>query len=188
MRLFCGLALAYQVRRNVELLLQHLKPLAPISWTHPDNLHITTKFIGEWPSENLSRLVETLKAIPAMGEMEVAIRGLGWFPNPHQPRLLLAGVAASLQLEELHKATDQALGAIGVAIEKRPYHPHVTLARVKANADVAAVRQAIAGLPSTDFGRFNVAKNLLYLSEPSASGSVYRVIAEIPLVASGSPA
>jgi 2'-5' RNA ligase len=181
MRLFCGLSLAYEVRRNLELILQHLRPQASIHWSPPENLHITTKFIGEWPDERLEQLRSVLSTVPPPGALKIAVRGLGWFPNPHSPRILFAGVDAPSALHDLHAATDTALASIGVKAESKPYHPHLTLARIKSPGGLAPLRQAIAGLPSADFGVFQAAKHLLYRSNLAPAGSQYSVIAEFPL-------
>jgi len=53
MRLFTGLDLPADVVHNLEQLLQRLRPTARIHWSLAANLHITTKFIGEWPEERL---------------------------------------------------------------------------------------------------------------------------------------
>lgn len=181
MRLFCGFSLAYEVRRNIELLLQHLRPQADISWTPSDNLHITTKFIGEYPDERLPQLRETIGALPPTGAFKLGIRGIGWFPNPHQPRVLFAGVDAPPALSELASSTDAALAALGVKLESRPYNPHLTLGRIKPPSDLANLRRAIAALPSSDFGVFNASRHLLYLSKTEPEGTRYSVLAEFPL-------
>lgn len=178
MRLFTGLSLAYEVRRNIELLYQSLQPLAPIAWSPAANLHITTKFIGEWPAERLDELKATLRAMPRAGSFPLAVDGFGWFPTPHHPRHLFAAVRAPEALGALAAATAEALAAIGVPAEDRPYRPHVTLARVKdATVDLAPVKQFIAQLPSTDFGRMTVTSFKLY---ESRAGS-YTVLEDFPL-------
>lgn len=181
MRLFCGLSLAYEVRRNVELLLEHLRPQADIQWSPPENLHITTKFIGEWPEDRVEEIRAALAEIPPPGAMKIAVRGLGWFPNPHSPRVLFAGIEAPRALHELHAAADTRLASAGVKPESKPYHPHLTLARVKTPSGLARLRQAIAALPSADFGAFTAQKHLLYRSRLTPSGSQYSVIGEFPL-------
>ena len=61
MRLFTALDLPCEVTGKLEELLAKLRPTAPIHWTPPSNLHITTKFIGEWPE---ARLEELLRQCP----------------------------------------------------------------------------------------------------------------------------
>lgn len=181
MRLFCGLALAYETRRNLELMLQHLRPSAAIGWSSPENWHITTKFIGEVPDDQLPAITRALSDAPSSGPLKIAIAGLGWFPNPHQPRFLFAGVQGPPGLAELALRTDEHLAHAGVARETKPYTPHLTLARIKPSSEIAELRRAIASLPLGDFGSFVAQKHLLYQSKLVPSGSQYTVLAEFPL-------
>ena len=49
MRLFTAIDLPADVRDRLDKLIARLRPLARINWSPPENLHITTKFIGQWP-------------------------------------------------------------------------------------------------------------------------------------------
>ena len=60
MRLFTGLDLPDEVVANLDELVRRLKPAGPIAWSPPSNLHITTKFIGEWKEERLGDLTTAL--------------------------------------------------------------------------------------------------------------------------------
>ncbi|MBY0505155.1 MAG: RNA 2',3'-cyclic phosphodiesterase [Bryobacteraceae bacterium] len=183
MRLFTGLSLTYEVRRNIELLYQSLQPLAAVDWTPPGNLHITTKFIGEWPEERLDELKAALRGMAKPAPFPVSIDGFGWFPTPHHPRHLFAAVRAPEGLAALAAATEAAMISRGVAAESKPYRPHVTLAKIKeakikdATLDLAPVKQFIAQLPSTDFGRMTVNSFKLYASR----NSLYSVLEDYPL-------
>ena len=181
LRLFTGLALEYPVRRNLELVLAHLRPLATLNWSPFDNFHITTKFIGAWPAERLDELKNALAQVPKCGPVTTPIGGFGWYPNPHQPRVLLTGVKAPEALFTLAKQMDEACGKLGLITEARAYSPHLTLARIKGTQNLVALRQAIAQLPSAEFGASTAAKFLLYQSQPGERSSVYKVIGEFPL-------
>ena len=184
MRLFIGLDVPYEMRRNLELLLQLLKPTADINWSPTSNLHITTKFIGEWPEDRLPELKSALQEIPRPGHLNIAIRGLGWFPNPHQPRILFTAVQASPVLEQLARNTDTACQKLDIEAEHKPYTPHLTLARIKNPGDLFPLKKTIADLPNTDFGAFTAKDFHLYLSRPTPSGSLYTKLATYPLQAS----
>ncbi len=178
MRLFTGLSLTYEVRRNIELLYQSMQPLAPIEWAPAGNLHVTTKFIGEWPAEGLDELKAALRTVPKPAVFTVSIDGFGWFPTPHHPRHLFAAVRAPEQLAQLAEGTDAALAASGVTRDAKPYRPHLTLARIQdPQIDLAPIKQFIAQLPSTDFGRMNVTSFKLYESR----NSTYSVLEDFPL-------
>ncbi len=177
MRLFTGLSLTYEVRRNIELLYQSLQPLAAIEWSPVGNLHVTTKFIGEWPEERLGELKGALRGMAKLGSFALSVDGFGWFPTPHHPRHLFAAVR-SAEIAELAAATERALAEIGVPVETKPYRPHLTLARITdPQIDLAPVKQFIAQLPSTDFGRMTATSFKLYQSRDS----IYSVLEDFPL-------
>ncbi len=181
MRLFTGIGIPYKVRRNLELLLAHLKPTAALRWSKPENLHITTKFIGEWPDDRLDELKAALRAVPRPPAFPISITGLGWFPNPHAPRIFWCGIQAD-PLKDLAAATEGALEPIGIAPENRPYAPHLTLARIETGAgNLFPLKQAVAQRPSVDFGRFPAEQFHLYLSKPGPQGSLYTVLDSYPL-------
>jgi 2'-5' RNA ligase len=173
MRLFTAIDLPEGVVAALARLIEQLRPTARIHWSPPENLHITTKFIGEWPEARQGELTAALQALPRFEPIPIEIRGLGYFPNPHSPRVFWAGIHASPALAELASATDRALARLGIPAEKRPFSPHLTLARIKEPVPLAALRQAIAALPETDFGSFTADRFYLYLSTLRPSGSVY---------------
>jgi len=181
MRLFVGIDLPYEVRRNLELLLQMLRPKADLQWSPPSNLHITTKFIGEWPEEDLDFLKEALAGIPVPGEFRVDIQGLGWFPDERNPRVFWAGIRGGESLPQLARSTEDACESLGIPRENRPYSPHLTLARIRRPADLAPLRRTLETLPSDHFGRFTASQFHLYESKLRPGGSIYTKLASFPL-------
>jgi len=183
MRLFAGLDLPYEMRRNLELLLHLLKPKARIQWSPVSNLHLTTKFIGEFPEERLEELKAALGAVPPPGALRIAIRGLEWFPNADRPRVLVAGIEAPAGLAVLARDTEAACAKLGIEADKKHYHPHLTLARIRAGEPVSLLKNAILELPSIDFGTFSAGQFHLYQSQLSPGGSTYTKLATFPLTA-----
>ncbi|HEX3879363.1 MAG TPA: RNA 2',3'-cyclic phosphodiesterase [Bryobacteraceae bacterium] len=183
MRLFTGLDIPEEIIRRLEQLISRLKPAARIAWSPAANLHITTKFIGEWPEERLDELKSALAAVSSRSPIDTAIRSLGFFPNPRWPRNFWCGIEAP-GLAELAAATEAATSSLGIASEIREYSPHLTLARIKERIDLAPLHQAIecesAGL-GLDFGHFEVRSFSLYRSQMYSTGSVYTKLAEFPL-------
>jgi 2'-5' RNA ligase len=180
MRLFSGIDLPGGVAENIDRLLKLLEPAARINWTPVANLHLTTKFIGEWPEERVPELEEALAGVPRPGPVTIGVRGLGFFPNARSPRVFWAGVDAP-QLAGVAAATDRALEPLGIAPEKRAYSPHLTLARIKAPVPLQALRERIGRLASQEFGEFTARRFFLYRSKLSPGGSVYTKISEFPL-------
>jgi 2'-5' RNA ligase len=177
MRLFTGLDLPDEVVRTLRKLLDDLQPTARINWSPPENLHITTKFIGEWPEGRLDELKGALAALRPRGPIPVHIQKVGFFPNPHAPRVFWCGIDAP-GLDALAADTDRATTALGIPAENRPFSPHLTLARIKERLNLQPLREAVAALPSLDFGQFVVDRFFLYQSRLSPKGSVYTKLAE----------
>jgi 2'-5' RNA ligase len=183
MRLFTALDLPYEMRRNLELLLHLLKPQARLAWSPVANLHLTTKFIGDFPTDRLESLKEALALVPRPGALRIALRGLGYFPDERRPRVFYAGIHAPAGLAGLARATDAACAALGIASETKPYSPHLTLARIREPQPLDQLQRTIATLASTDFGVFEATHFHLYRSELRPGGSVYTKLASFPLSA-----
>jgi 2'-5' RNA ligase len=185
MRLFTAVDLTPEIVRTLEDLLDRLRPAARIKWSPLANLHITIRFIGEWPENRLPELRAALGAIPSRAPIPIHIRKLGFFPNPNAARVFWAGVEAPPDLAALASETDRALDPLGLKAEGRPFSPHLTLARIKEPGPLEKLRKAVAALPSVDFGSFSACRFFLYPSRTGAGGSVYTPLAEFPLATCG---
>lgn len=181
MRLFTGIDLPNPIKEHLDVLISRLRTTAHLKWSPAYNLHITTKFIGEWPKPRVPELITKLESVQAPGPVEIGVQGLGWFPNPHSPRVFFAAVHGSDSLTKLAAATDGACVELGIAKEDRPYSPHLTLARIKSPVPLQSLRGCIAQLESVDFGKFTAECFYLYLSEPGPSGSIYTPLHEFRL-------
>lgn len=178
MRLFTAVDASPEVHENLKELLRRLEPTARLRWTRPGNLHLTLKFIGEWPEERLEELQRALASVPSPPRFEVKFSGLGFFPNARSPRVFWAGMEPSPELTQLAAGIDRALEPLGVAPERRPYSPHLTLARIQERTPLTGLHRAIESLPSQDFGAFSPECFYLYQSRLSPGGSVYVKLAE----------
>ena len=182
MRLFTGIAIAPNVLGNLARVLKELRPLAPLNWSPAENLHITSKFIGEWPDERLAELEDVLEGVKPPASFDVRIAHFGYFPNPHNPRAFVAGVHAGPELAALAKQIEELLKPLGVAKEDRPYSPHLTLARIK-HENIRELLEHIANMINFDFGTFRVTEFQLFSSKTGPRGSVYSTLASYALPA-----
>jgi RNA 2',3'-cyclic 3'-phosphodiesterase len=179
MRLFTGLDLPASVVRNLESFVARLSPTARIHLSPPANLHVTTKFIGEWPDDRLPELQTALAALPGRPEIEVAVAKIGFYPDERAPRVFWCGIEAP-GLDVLAADTDGATASLGVARENRKYSPHLTLARIRDRVDLRPLHNAIAALGPLNFGSFTARSFFLYRSQLRPTGSVYTKLAEFP--------
>ena len=160
MRLFTAIDLPGEMLEKIGEFLARLRPLAKLRWTPVENLHITTKFIGEWPEGRIGEMIAALGRVAnppqAAGLPHIAIRGVGWFP-----RVFWAGVEGGEALAALARSTEQAVATLGVPLETRVYSPHLTLGRVK---DKVRIEDVVAAAGNPDFGAFQASSFFLYLS------------------------
>lgn len=179
MRLFTALDLPDDIIGGISQLIDRLKPALPIQWTKPSNLHITTKFIGEWPEERLDELKAALAAIPSRNPLDIHVKNLGVFLGPKSPRNFWCGIEGA-GLVELAAATESATAALGIESETRPYKPHLTLARIKQPVDLDPLKKAVLSEGALDFGHFQADRFFLYQSQLQPGGSVYTRLSEFP--------
>ena len=179
LRLFAAIEIPDQVKQRLRAFVDRLRPAAKLAWSPVDNLHVTTKFIGEWPEAKLQQLKDALISVPKPGPVQIAVRGLGWFPNAKNPRVFWAGIEVNEPLRQLTGNTERVLAAIGVPVENREFHPHLTLARRRDAVPLERLRRILDSLSpdSSDFGTFTAVSFFLYLS----AGGRYTKLEEFTL-------
>lgn len=94
---------------------------AQANFTRPENLHLTLAFLGETPRQRDAVRVMDAAVCPSFA---MTVEGGGRFGQ-----LYWAGVTADALLEKLASRLQNSLRAAGFAVEKRPFRPHITLAR-----------------------------------------------------------
>lgn len=180
MRLFVALELNSKVVMNLTELVRKLIPVAPVRWVHPQNMHVTLKYVGEWPPHRLDRVVRALSEVEASSPINVPLAGLGFFPSALNPRVFWVGAENTPALRQLASGVDAALAPLGVAPEVRPYMPHLTLGRMLESSGLDAMNRVIDELPSRDFGTISPDRFVLFESSGAGESSVYRKLAEFP--------
>src|ERR1700684_2330789 len=101
MRLFTAVEIPSEIKARLQVFVKRLRPAAKLAWSPVENLHVTTKFIGEWPEPRLGEVKAALATVVSPAPLEIAIRGVGWFPNPRNPRVLFAGIESGPELHTL---------------------------------------------------------------------------------------
>ncbi len=142
-------------------------------------VHVTIKFLGDVPQENVGLVTEALGRIKA-APFPVRVLGMGAFPGK-AVRVVWLGLTGDFQ--ELYLNVEQVLKPLGFAPEARGFSPHVTLGRV-AHPDAETNRllgEKIANFSSWDLGSFNVDRFNLKKSTLTAGGPIYEDLAVFPL-------
>ncbi len=187
MRLFTALDLSPEVLAALGNASARLRPLAKLRWSPVENLHITTKFIGELPEERLDEARAALGGLAAREAFPVRVSGLGWFPDARNPRVLWAGIQGGEALTNLARDTGAALERIGVSSETKAYAPHLTLARGGRMAMNGALLQEVQRGSGAEFGEFTAERFWLYESRLAPGGSVYTKLSAFPFRGAAEP-
>lgn len=178
MRLFAGLPLPEDVRRKLHETYRVLENMRGVKTVEEENLHITLKFMGEVPEHRVKNVINTLLNIK-YDPIYVEIAGVGAFPSRSFPRVVWAGVRrGSEEIRRLAETVERALTPLGIRRETRPFHPHVTLARVK--QPCGAVHRFLEENKESSFGSFTVHYFVLFQSTLTPSGPIYTELARFP--------
>jgi 2'-5' RNA ligase len=136
LRVFCAVELPPEVRARAAAHIESLRSAAPgvsASWDRAEKLHITIKFLGEIEAARVPSLsLAASRAAQEVQPFELAIEGAGAFPSQGPPRVLWLGVTdPSGALASLQSSLEDACAEAGFTRDKRAFHPHLTIARLR---------------------------------------------------------
>jgi len=149
--------------------------------TAAGDLHVTLCFLGWRPVDEIEAIAH-LAAGVARPVHELALGQPVWLPSRH-PRVLAVGLAdAGGQLSEMARAVVEELAAhAGHVPEKRPFRPHVSVARVRARGGLAGrARPSLGAVPGAGEG-FAASALTLQRSHLSREGARYEPVMRVQL-------
>lgn len=189
-RTFVAIELTPDLERAVRDLQTQLKqrlPFPALRWVQPHGIHLTLKFLGDVPPSRLPAIQDALATVATRhAPFDLVATGLGVFPSLSRPNVLWVGLAGDLpRLHRLRDDVEAAIAPLGYLTESRPFHPHLTLARIKdaAPADLQGVRDLLRQPPAADLGALPVTAVYLMRSDLSPQGARYTPLAVYPLPA-----
>ncbi len=132
-RTFIALEMNTALQRHLTTIRGQVAQLLPgIRWVEPAGIHLTLAFLGELTDEQLVQAQQaTEQAASSAHPFSFQLTRFGTFGSPRQPRVIWLGIDIPSGLTQLHHRLQQELISAGFEVEKRPFAPHLTLARVK---------------------------------------------------------
>ncbi len=148
------------------------KPVPPPNW------HLTVRFLGSTeptPAEAISaHLDQHLMVEP----FRLRLTGLGGFPRERKASVLWIGIDGDLEpLSELAAECERAAVSAGFEPEGRPFHPHLTLSRIRPPSDV---RKLVDEIPAAGI-KFDVDAVTLYRSILGSGPARYEALDTVSL-------
>ena len=182
MRCFLAIPLPDDIQQSIASLQAQLKAELEFtgsrdSWVKAGNFHLTLKFLGDISDEQFARASTVLDGNALVAPFEATLGNIDWFPSATRPRICVLNIANGADaLQELTDTLETQLAPLDFVSAAHPFHPHVTLARLKAfqtnPASALSPRdQAIA------IGPFGCTEVVLVKSTLTTAGSQYTTLA-----------
>ena len=187
LRAFIAVELPLEIRQNVQRATSSLRrdtgPL--IRWVALENMHLTLKFLGDIPSENVEVLTQLTDAqADSFNSFDIHLSGIGAFPGPKRPRVIYIGIQAPAELEEFQRQVESATRRLGYKPEERVFAPHLTIGRVRQHVggdDQQKIRRLLEASTIDSLGTARVNSVHLYKSDLKPNGPVYTKLFSAPL-------
>lgn len=183
MRLFAAVALTSTIRSKIETLSQTHTLKA--RWEHPNDYHITLRFIGDADDPTAARYADALRTVQAV-PFSLSLSRVGRFPDDETrlPKVLWVGVDPSPDLMALQRAVSDVLDAQGLPKDKfAGYTPHITIARFNGDEPLSDVSAFVEDHTADAFTAdpHSVTEFVLYQSLRHSSGGNYQVVERFEL-------
>lgn len=152
----CGEQLALELSRRLDAAAGRVA----VRWTRPRTWHLTLQFLGDWPADRLQALRAALGGVGGDLPAPLAPAGWGGFPDLRRPRVLFLQFAVTEPVVELARRVRAASDAAWPhgPQDRRPAHPHLTLARIREPLEPAQIKSILdidlSGLPDLPVTRF----------------------------------
>ncbi len=173
-RLFVSIELSDEIKEKIKKMKYNFPDsILRAKFTTKNNMHITLKFIGEKPYDDINDIIEAInKSCNDISQFEIDYKKVGAFPNSRNPKIIWVGCSSPRMLE-LSKNIDTNFATIGIAKETRPFSPHITIARVKEVYNKQKTNDIIVSLKDTVLGKDKVNKIYLKKSVLTPNGPMY---------------
>jgi 2'-5' RNA ligase len=188
LRLFVAIPIPEPVRDEIIRVQREMQPLAPrgvARWTRPDQFHLTLRFLGGVPVAGLEKLKESVNAVCRSARpLPLRAEGIGFFPNPHSPRVVWVGINDQTGLlVDLQKRIETAVQPITADPGAENFAGHVTLGRLKNLKSPDALKLAVHAQTMKDrtFGEWMAQEIEIIRSELSPVGACHTLLAAFRL-------
>lgn len=165
-RLFFALTPPHAIREPLAA----LDPQLPeVRWIPHTQLHLTLVFLGEIADE--SAVILALDDLEASA-FQLALTGIACFGG-QRPHVIYAKPSPQPMLAALQSAIAARLTANGIDYDAKPFHPHITVGRVK-SCPLERIQPLLDQHATTDFGHWQVDHFSLFASTLNPEGAIHQ--------------
>jgi 2'-5' RNA ligase len=171
-RLFVAIPVPAETREQVRELIEPIRAQpfgAAPRWVHLDTLHVTLRFLGDAPGDEVPDVAQAvLAAVDSTSAFDVRLAGAGAFPvHGRKIRALWVGIGdGASELARLSATLTERLALLGWPADVKPFAPHLTVARTDRTsiADGVLVSQALEAAAAGWSRTFQAQAVVLYRS------------------------
>lgn len=151
---------------------------ADLKLVEPGNIHLTLHFLGNVEVSKLEALKSFLdKKLGKFKPFSFKPQGLGAFPSMRNPRVIWVGVDVGKEyLKQIYEAIKEELEKLGIKVEERKFHPHITIARSRSPKGNFHLIKILGELEIPEFGEIKVSKISLFKSTLTSKGPIYEIL------------
>ena len=181
MRTFIAIDLDKKIKDTITTYIEQQNRFhADVKWASRQGLHLTLKFLGEINNEKALRTESILDFVTKdINSFPLTFKGTGCFPSENRaPRVFWIGIQEHKNILPLQKAIETNLKNIGFPLEKRKYHPHLTLGRVRSNRNLEILKNELTYNQEKNFGSMTINNIIFFQSTLKPTGAEYTIISK----------
>lgn len=185
-RTFIAIELSDEIHQKIKEIQSEIRSSiqSRISWSKPENIHLTLKFLGDVSLDKIESIKKNLKKVGRMhSPFEMSFGGIGTFPNFRRPRVIWLGVdRGAEQVIKIVSSIEMAMKKLGFQPERRKFTPHLTLGRVKQRGvNLKKIEPDLKKYDKPNIPIVQVDRLALIKSELYPSGAIYTALEQFVL-------
>lgn len=179
-RLFLGIPIPEAVAQTVAGASEQLKVFfrqSRVSWVRKENYHLTLHFLGDVDDPRITALAFALGRGTYPEPFTLELKSVGAFPHLSKPQTLFMETTRHPGATILQERTGHIIEGLGLPVDFRPWHPHVTIGRVREHPSPVVPETIHFRKDMFVVDRFELIESIL-----TEEGSIYETIQSYALV------
>ena len=176
MRAFIAIAVPESLLKSCQDIVAQLRGLnLQGRFAKTQSIHLTLQFLGNIEEDQIVGIAQVLEqAGREVAPFDLEVGRLGVFPQLANPRVVWLGVDPVDGLMKLQSKIQRGLEPLGFPREKRDFHPHLTLFRLKSRKNLSPLTEYLkAEGPHQKAGVIQAEQIHLYQSILKPQGAEY---------------